>query len=84
MHQTQAKLKWYKTTWKWHRNTSISDLVKDSYFGSDTKEMSKPWSETAVIQAYMGNVQKPHVFILHHKEQQFHKSCRRVILMAGI
>ena len=84
MHQTQAKLKWYKTTWKWHRNISISDLVKDSYFGSNTKEMSKLWSETAVIQAHMANAQKPCVFILHHKEQQFHKSCWRVILMAHI
>ena len=84
MYQTQAKLKWYKTTCKWHRNTSISDLVKDSYFGSDTKEMSKPWSETAVIQAHMANTQKPLIFILHHKEQQIHKSCRRVILMARI
>ena len=34
MRQTQAKLNWYKITWKWNRNKSIGDLVKDSYFGS--------------------------------------------------
>ena len=29
----------------------------------------------------MANAQRPRVFILRHKEQQFHKSCRRVILI---
>ena len=72
MRQTRAKLNWYKITWKWHRNTSIGNLVKDSYFGSH-KGMSKLWSETAVIQVHLANAPKPRVFILHHKEQQFHK-----------
>ena len=34
MRQTRAKLNCYKITRKWHRNTSIGDLVKDSYFCS--------------------------------------------------
>ena len=69
MRQTQAKLNWYKIMWKWHRNISIGDFVTAT--SVLTQEMTKPWSETAVIQAHMAIVPKPCVLFCHHKQQQF-------------
>ena len=63
MRQTQAKLKWYKL----HENgTGIYQLATlwKTATSALAKEMSKPWSETAIIQAHMANAPKPHVFIL--------------------
>ena len=65
MRQTRAKLNWYKITWKWHRNTSIGDLVKDSYFGSHKGNVKTVIGNSSNnIQVHMANTPKPHVIIL--------------------
>ena len=60
MRQTRAKLNWYKI------NENVTGIHQSATFWKTatsalTKEMSKPWSEAAVIQ------------FCHHKEQQFYK-----------
>ena len=82
MRQTRAKLNWYKITWKWHRNTSIGDLLKDSYFGSHKGN----------VKTVIGNSRNPSsrgerakaalYYFATIKNNNFIKSCRRVILMA--
>ena len=73
MCQTRAKLKWYKITWKWHRNTSIGDLVKDSYLGSH-KGIVKTVIGNSNNSSSHGKCAKSRSFLFcHHKEQQFHK-----------
>ena len=65
MRQTQTKLNWYKITWKWHRNTLMGDLVKDSYLGSHKGNVKTLIRNSSYnIQVYTVNAPKPRVFIL--------------------
>ena len=76
MRQTRAKLKWYKISWKWHRNSSIGDLVKDSYFSShkgnvkimiwNSNNSSSHGEHAKAARFYFATINTD-------KEQQFHK-----------
>ena len=82
MHQTLAKLNWYKITWKWHRNTSIGDLVKDSYFGSHKGNVKTVIGNSSNPSSQGERAKAARFYFATIKNNNFIKSCRRVILMA--
>ena len=85
MRQTRAELNWYKITWKWYRNTSIGDLLKDSYFGSHKGNVKTVIGNRSNPSSSHGQRAKAVCFYFATiKKNNFIKSCRRVILMARI
>ena len=84
MRQTRAKLDWYKVTWKWHRNTSIGDLLKDSYFGSHKGNVKTVIGNSSNPSSHGERTKAAHFNFATIKSNNFIKSCRRVILMAHI
>ena len=84
MRQTQAKLNWYKITWKWHRNTSIGDLLKDSYFGSHKGNVKTVIGNSSNPSSHGERAKAARFYFATIKNNNFIKSCRRVILMARI
>ena len=84
MRQTQAKLNWYKITWKWHRNTSIGDLVKDSYFGSHKGNVKTVIGNSSNSSSHGEHAKAACFYFASIKKNNFIKSCWRVILMACI
>ena len=85
MHQTQAKLNWYKITWKWQsRNTSIGDLEKDSYFGSHKENVKTVIGNSSNSSSHGECAKAARFYFAAMKNNNFIKSCRRVILMARI
>ena len=84
MRQTRAKLNWYKITWKWHRNTSIGDLLKDSYFGSHKGNVKTVIGNSSNPSSHSQRAKAARFYFATIKNNNFIKSCRRVILMARI
>ena len=84
MRQTRAKLNWYKITWKWHRNTSIGDLLKDSYFGSHKGNVKTVIGNSSNPSSHGQRAKAARFYFATIKNNNFIKSCRRVILMACI
>ena len=84
MRQTRAKLNWYKITWKWHRNTSIGDLVKDSYFGSHKGNVKTVIGNSSNSSSHGERAKAACFYFASIKNNNFIKSCRRIILMARI
>ena len=84
MRQTRAKLNWYKITWKWHRNTSIGDLVKDSYFGSHKGNVKTVIGNSSDSSSHGERAETARFYFVSIKNNNFIKSCRRIILMARI
>ena len=84
MRQTRAKLNWYKITWKWHRNTSIGDLLKDSYFGSHKGNVKTVIGNSSNPSSHGERAKVAHFYFATIKNNNLIKSCRRVILMARI
>ena len=82
MRQTRAKLNWYKITWKWHRNTSIGDLLKDSYFGSHKGNVKTVIGNSSNPSSHGERAKAARYYFATIKNNNFIKSCRRVILMA--
>ena len=84
MRQTRAKLNWYKITWKWHRNTSIGDLLKDSYFGSHKGNVKTVIGNSSNSSSHGERAKAACFYFVSIKNNNFIKSCRRIILMARI
>ena len=84
MRQTRAKLNWYKITWKWHRNTSIGDLLKDSYFGSHKGNVKTVIGNSSNSSSHGERAKAACFYLASIKNNNFIKSCRRIILMARI
>ena len=84
MRQTRAKLNWYKITWKWHRNTSIGDLLKDSYFGSHKGNVKTVIGNSSNPSSHGERAKAECFYFATIKKNNFIKSCRRVVLMARI
>ena len=84
MRQIRAKLNWYKITWKWHRNTSIRDLLKDSYFGSHKGNVKTVIGNSSNPSSHGERAKAARFYFATIKNNNFVKSCRRVILMARI
>ena len=84
MRQTRAKLNWYKITWKWHRNTSIGDLLKDSYFGSHKGNVKTVIGNCSNPSSHGERAKAARFYFATIKNNNFIRSCRRVILMARI
>ena len=84
MRQTRAKLNWYKIAWKWHRNTSISDLLKDSYFGSHKGNVKTVIGNSSNPSSHGERAKAARFYFATIKNNNFVKSCQRVILMARI
>ena len=84
MRQTQAKLNWYKITWKWNRNKSIGDLVKDSYFGSHKGNVKTVIGNSSNSSSHGERAETARFYFVSIKNNNFIKSCRRTILMAHI
>ena len=82
MRQTLAELNWYKITWKWHRNISIGDLLKDSYFGSHKGNVKTVIRNSSNPSSHCGRAKAARFYFATIKNNNFIKSCRRVILMA--
>ena len=83
MRQTQAKLNWHKMTWKWYRNTSIGDLVKDSYFGSHKGNVKTVIRNSSNWSSHCERAKAARFYFATIKNNNF-ISYRRVILMAPI
>ena len=83
MQQTQAELNWYKITWKWHRNISIGDLVKDSYFGSHKGNVKTVIRNSSNSSSHCERAKAVRFYFATIKNNNF-ISYRRVILMARI
>ena len=84
MRQTRAKLNWYKITWKWHRNTSIGDLLKDSSFGSHKGNVKIVIGNRSNSSSHGKGAKAACFYFASIKNNNFIKSCRRIILMARI
>ena len=84
MRQTQAELNWYKITWKWHRNISIGDLVKDSYFGSHKGNVKTVIRNSSNSSSHCERAKAVRFYFATIKNNNFIRSYRRVILMARI
>ena len=82
MRQTRAELNRYKITWKWHRNISIGDLVKDSYFGSHKGNVKTVIRNSSNSSSHCEHAKAVRYFATI-KNNNF-ISYRRVILMARI
>ena len=81
MRQTRAKLNWYKITWKCHRNTSIGDLVKDSYFGSHKGNVKTVIRNCSNSSSHCGRAKAARFYFATIKNNNFIKWCRRVIIL---
>ena len=81
MHQTRAKLNWYKITWKWHRNTSIGDLLKDSYFGSHKGNVKTVIGNSSNPSSHGERAKAARFYFATIKNNNFIKWCRRVIIL---
>ena len=84
MRQTRAKLNWYKITWKWHRNTSIGDLLKDSYFGSHKRNVKTVIGNCSNPSSHGEHTKAARFYFATIKNNNFIRSYRRVILLARI
>ena len=84
MRQTRAKLNWYKITWKWHRNTSIGDLLKDSYFGSHKRNVKTVIGKCSNPSSHGKHAKAARFYFATIKNNNFIRSYRRVILLARI
>ena len=84
MRQTKAKLNWYKITWKWHRNTSIGDFPKDSYFGSNKENVKTVIGNSRNPSSHGERAKAASFYFATIKNNNFIKSCRRVIPTARI
>ena len=81
MRQTRAKLNWYKITWKWHRNTSIGDLLKDSYFGSHKGNVKTVIGNSSNPSSNGKRAKVAHFYFATIKNNNLIKSCQRVTLI---
>ena len=81
MRQTRAKLNWYKITWKWHRNTSIGDLLKDSYFGSHKGNVKTVIGNSSNPSSHCQRAKAARFYFATIKNNNFIKWCRRVIIL---
>ena len=81
MCQTRAELNWYKITWKWHRDTSIGDLVKDSYFSSHKGNVKTVIRNSSNSSSHCECAKAARFYFATIKNNNFIKWCRRVIIL---